>query len=88
MSNPMNDVKIVAVSDQRCQFGPFFKIENTNKSSVIIATVKRTFHRAGSPPSSMFNDISISPGATQDLFCNNDGLGQTITFEITGARKG
>jgi hypothetical protein len=85
MPSSIDGVNITSASDPRCPVGSFFTITNTNVRAVI-ATVTKTFHRAGTPPSSISDTLPLAPGQSQGLGCDNDGLGQTTTFDLTGVQ--
>ena len=86
MPSSMDGVNITSASDPRCQSGSLFTITNTNTGVAVIATVTESFHRAGTPPSSISETITLVPGGSQILGCDNDGLGQTTTFNLVGVQ--
>lgn len=80
----LDGVTISCTLDQRCPAGQLCTITNTNTDHAVIATVTPSFQP---PAQSVPFTVTLPPGASQTLGCDNDGLGQITTFDITGVQK-
>jgi hypothetical protein len=79
----LDGVAIVCAFDPRCPAGLFCMITNHNVDHGVVVTVRQSF-QPPSPP--VTSTVILAAGGSQGLGCDNEGLGQTTTFDITGVQ--